>query len=362
MRSRSAIQTVVTVAVLLSLSCTCSALSALAPATETPTPTNTPAPADTRAPTDTPVPTDTPIPTATFTPVPNPGDVLLHDIFTDNGNNWQTFSDAEADGGFANGSYVLNVKAAGKFRWVLQDPSVVNARDVDISFEVTLTDGRNNNASMGAICRYQEASNFYLFQISGDGYYSIAKVIDGNVTMLVDWTASRDIVPGKQTNVIQIICSGNALVLAANGTVLSALEDNSITDAGGIALVAGTFKQPNITVAFDNLTVKVAPKVDVTAAATSTPRPAGVGEKPGITIANGVSFGVRIAVWGPASLQIDIPAGQTVILQAPTGIYGWQVFANGCQLTPTNNLDVNPGAQVFIVQDSSQCGYAVSSK
>src|SRR3989304_722031 len=102
MRSRSAIQTVVTVAVLLSLSCTCSALSALAPATETPTPTNTPAPADTRAPTDTPVPTDTPIPTATFTPVPNPGDVLLHDIFTDNGNNWQTFSDAEADGGFAN--------------------------------------------------------------------------------------------------------------------------------------------------------------------------------------------------------------------------------------------------------------------
>ena len=74
------------------------------------------------------------------------------------------------------------------------------------------------------------------------------------------------------------------MAATTNGTVISALEDNSITDAGGIAMVAGTFKQPNVTVAFDNLTVKVAPKVDVTAVATSTPRPAGGGEKPGITI------------------------------------------------------------------------------
>lgn len=360
MRRKPAFQIVASLALLFALACTCSNLTGLI-ATATPIPTDTSTPTATSTPTRTPTPTPTPTRTPTATPLPKPGDVLFHDIFIDNSSDWTIFDQNDAEGGVAGGSYVLTVKASGKVFWANPDPSLFQAQDQDISFETTLIDGRNNNVSMGALCRYVDNNNFYMFQITGDGQYEIEKVVNGSRTTLIDWTPSREIVAGRSTNLIQIICSGDALVFAVNGVVLAAIEDRDLTE-GSVALVAGTFSQPNVTVAFDNLTVKVAPEVDLRALATNTPRPQGGGETPGITIVNSASFGVRVAVWGPASLQIDVSPGQTVILQAPAGTYGWQVFANGCQLTPTNNLVVDPGVQVFIVPASGSCGYAVSSR
>ena len=352
-------------AVMFSLACTCNILNVLQP-TPTPTPTHTPTPTDTPEPTSTPKPTNTPRPTntppPTPTPVPRPGDVILREQFDDNANGWDTFDGDEAAANLADSQFELAVKVEKKIYWVVPQDFAASLTDVDMTFDVELIEGQSNNSSFGGICRYVDNRNFYIFQISGDGLFTIQKVVDGQALALQDWKRSTAIRTGKQVNTLQIICSGKVLQFLANDTVLATVQDSTFT-AGRIALVGGTFSQPNVMVTFDNLLVRVAEEIRADPP-TRTPAPStgGGGGFKGIRIVNRVSFSVIVAYWGPASQQVDVPAGQTVTVDAPSGSYGWQVFGNGCQLQATSNLNVSPGATITVAPASGQCGYAVSAK
>lgn len=229
--------------------------------TQTSTPTLTPTPTRTSTPTRTPTNTNTPTPTAT--PTPQVGDALFSETFSQNANGWNTTSDSEAASAIGNGVLTMEVKQPDLFFWVHPDAEF---SDIDLAFDAALVEGRNSNSMFGAICRYQDRNNYYLFQLTADGYYSIFRYVNNDFQAIVDWTASSAILTGKKTNTVRVICTGDMLQLAINNRVLATKKDAQFTD-GSFALVAGAFSAPNspTTYAFDNVTVRVPPPAEALA-------------------------------------------------------------------------------------------------
>ncbi|MCZ7666410.1 MAG: hypothetical protein M5U34_03875 [Chloroflexi bacterium] len=113
--------------------------------------------------------------------------------------------------------------------------------DVIISTDARQISGPNNNA-YGVICRYQNEENFYVFLISGDGYYTIGKYTSDSptVTYLTEegkYQFSEVINQGNATNQIRATCIGQELSLAVNGITLATVMDPTfvIGDVGWLS-------------------------------------------------------------------------------------------------------------------------------
>lgn len=381
MDKRTPINLVLLVTLIATLAC-----NSLAAETPTPLPTNTPVPTETptltptatHTPTATPVPTDTVTPTRTFTPMPQPGDVLMSDTFDRASTNaWQVWSDAKSVSQVLGGVLSLEVREPNVFYHTYAGKRL---GDVDMTFTATLAEGAAANTMFGGQCRGKDDNNFYYFAISGNGSYTIGKYVANQYTALVAWAASSAVHTGKTPNTLRIICAGEVLQFWVNGVRLATVHDDDL-ERGKIGFVTGTFdsSNPDSEVIFDDLSV-VLPDVEALASSQtgntggnssgggSTPQPtvAGAATKPPATsgqgtlsITNNVSFGVQIIVWGPGDFRIDAPPNQTTTAQLPSGNYGWQVFANGCELYPTENLVVNSIAYISIEPYDNECKYQV---
>lgn len=130
--------------------------------------------------------------------------------------------------------------------------------DVVITVQARQTAGPNNNA-YGVVCRYQNAANFYLFLVSGDGYYAIGKYQSGSdqiayLTPDGKYQFSDVINQGIATNQLRVSCVGNELSLAVNGLPLLTVSDPTFV-TGDIGLGVSTFEPGTAVVAFDNVRV-----------------------------------------------------------------------------------------------------------
>jgi hypothetical protein len=113
----------------------------------------------------------------------------------------------------------------------------------------------NNNNAYGVMCRVQPSGNDgYLLRISGDGFYAVHKIADGNFEELVEWTRSEAIWQGNATNHLRAVCDGADLALFVNGELVAQASDATFLE-GDIALTATTFEEELTEVHFDNLVV-----------------------------------------------------------------------------------------------------------
>jgi hypothetical protein len=133
-----------------------------------------------------------------------------------------------------------------------------NFDDVIITVEARQMSGPNDNA-YGVICRYQSVENFYVFLISGDGYYAIGKYQSGSnqVTYLSgdgQYQFSEAINQGVATNQIRASCVGNELSLIVNGLPVTSVTDPTFV-TGDVGLGVSTFELGTIVVEFDNMRV-----------------------------------------------------------------------------------------------------------
>lgn len=133
-----------------------------------------------------------------------------------------------------------------------------NFDDVIINADATPLDGPLDNA-YGVICRYQSAENFYIFLISGDGYYAIGKYQSGNnqITYLNEegeYAPSEAINQGSNLNKIRASCIGDELTLSVNGVPLATVNDPTFV-TGDVGLAASTFEPGTLTVVYDNVRV-----------------------------------------------------------------------------------------------------------
>lgn len=181
-------------------------------------------------------------------------------LFTDDFNNqnkcgWTIYSHGGGSANIENASMQITVNQPGQLWWVNPERRFDN---VIINVEARQVSGPNNNA-YGVICRYQSEENFYVFLISGDGYYTIGKYQSGveNVTYLTEngqFQPSDAIHIGVATNEMRVSCIGNQLSLEVNGTPLVSVTDPTFV-TGDIGLAAGTLTAGTAVVEFDNVKV-----------------------------------------------------------------------------------------------------------
>lgn len=99
-------------------------------------------------------------------------------------------------------------------------------------------------------------NNYYLFAISGDGYYCVSKLLNNTWTPTSwNWKKSGAIHTGNATNLIRVVSDGDKFSFYVNNIGVEDYADGSFS-SGMIGLAAGTLYTPGAaTIGFDNLRI-----------------------------------------------------------------------------------------------------------
>ena len=178
--------------------------------------------------------------------------VLFSDDFSRDTGVWDIFSDEDGSVFYENGwLHLINYTDApvdtGTFAYQY-------FTDFILEVETKLIDGTDDNWH-GVACRYKGDDNYYSLGISADGYYLIAKFVNGDQIPLAGPTLSSYINRGRDViNFIRIECIGSNLSLSVNGHALKRVTDTTFT-GGDIALDATSWAGSFTEIAFDNIVV-----------------------------------------------------------------------------------------------------------
>jgi hypothetical protein len=178
--------------------------------------------------------------------------MLLEDDFSETGSGWDRFESAVGSTDYDHETYhiVVNEPLTDLFA----NPGI-SYKDVIIEVKAARQSGPINN-SYGVICRYQDEKNFYAALITSDGYAGIFEVNDGKYQLMghEEMIPVPAILGGTTANLIHFECIGTSLALAVNGSPVDAQQDKSF-DGGDVGLIAGTFDEPVVHIAFDDIRV-----------------------------------------------------------------------------------------------------------
>jgi hypothetical protein len=182
-----------------------------------------------------------------------PANVLFQDNFSDPSSGWDQVNEVEGSTDYVNGLYRIYVDEANYDIWA--NPGL-NFTDTVIEVEATKVGGADDN-DFGVICRYQGLDSFYFFIISSDGYYGIAKVVDGEQELIgMDNMEYSDAInQGSASNLLRVDCLGNQFTLYVNGEKVADASDSQYP-SGDVGLIAGTFDIAGTDVHFDNFVVR----------------------------------------------------------------------------------------------------------
>jgi hypothetical protein len=182
---------------------------------------------------------------------PAPG-VLFYDDFSHTISGWDVQQGVQGSSGYDFGQYVLKVADPSLDLW---GTAWLDFADVQIEVDAVRTAGPES-ASMGVICRYQDADNFYFAVITSHGYAGIGAYEEGGFRLLsgdgLQSTAS--VKGGSQVNHLRFDCVGSTLTLYVNGYQALMVEDARLT-SGDVGLIAGSLEQAGVEVAFDDFVV-----------------------------------------------------------------------------------------------------------
>ncbi len=180
--------------------------------------------------------------------MPAGGAVLYQEDFSDPNSGWDVFSTDEYSVGYGNGTYQIELQIDSYYVW-----SVAGASFADVVVTVEAEPyAPTGVGDFGIVCRYVDDDNFYSLEVSEDGYFSIWKRMDGEFVSLVDWEYTDSLVADGSWVTLQAACLGDMLALAADGILLAETQDGSFSQ-GDIGLIAGTWENVGLGVAFDNL-------------------------------------------------------------------------------------------------------------
>lgn len=181
---------------------------------------------------------------------------LFEDDFSGEQNcGWLEYNRGGAVAEIEEGVFKISTSSPGEIWWT--NPGR-NFDDVVIDVTAAQVEGPDDNA-YGIICRYQDDKNFYLFLISGDGFYSIGKYQSGvdRVTYLTEdgqFAQSDQINQGAATNQIQANCIGDELSLVVNGYPLLTVTDSEFA-SGDIGIAVSSLQKGTVEVDFDDLKI-----------------------------------------------------------------------------------------------------------
>ena len=187
-----------------------------------------------------------PIPAITM---PSGGELYFEDSFSENSQ--LLIEGLDSDGGsyYQDGRYFIEVNNLNIYYPRSYGDLL---RDVIIHVE-SKVEKFSGDGDYGVMCRYQDDENFYMFEITQDGFYAIFRLSNENWYPLIDYTYSP-MLENVSEAVFDVSCIGETLTFAVNGVLLGEVDDNSIR-SGDYGLFAGTFDTSGNTISFDNLKV-----------------------------------------------------------------------------------------------------------
>jgi hypothetical protein len=189
--------------------------------------------------------------------------------------NWDVADDGIITYGFQDGRLVVTVNDFNASAW-----STLNFTLTDFTLEVdTLKLAGPDDNGFGVLFRYQDPEDYYRFDVSSDGFYSVSKSAAGTLEEISPWKFSDAILLGEQTNRLWVTAQGNSFGFAVNDTPLAlcvgegAIWDpqsddiclggevlNTWTDdsfpRGQIALGVTAFGESGPAIGFDNLDIR----------------------------------------------------------------------------------------------------------
>jgi hypothetical protein len=188
------------------------------------------------------------------------GKLLYDDNFSTSKNSiFSSYSDANSNILFENGKVRFTVRKPSY--WIKCSGGNVSD-NIILETEATQVSGPNDNA-YGVIFRNKELRNYYIFMISGDGYYYINKVMNKTYGPIkyyhnwspILWKKSNAIQTGNATNLIRVSCNGDKFSFYVNNVKVDEFIDDSLP-TGNIGLIAGTNEAlGTVIIDFDNLKV-----------------------------------------------------------------------------------------------------------
>lgn len=181
------------------------------------------------------------------TPIPT-GSVLFRDDFAKTNSGWNRGKGTD----YADGAYLITVAESQTKVWANPGRSFA---DVVVEVDAKTVAGPTDN-DFGVQCRVHDNENYYFFLISADGFQVIGKVLKGKAAFLsADSMQPADAIQqGNAANHLRAACVGKELTLTVNGQTLAQASDDSFAD-GDVGLMAGSYVEPGVQVAFDNFKV-----------------------------------------------------------------------------------------------------------
>ncbi|MEM5774034.1 MAG: protein kinase, partial [Anaerolineaceae bacterium] len=195
-------------------------------AAQAPTPTAQPTPTEA-------APTQAPAPTETIQGVnPSEWSEVWVDDFSDPNSGFYTGQSTDRKFAYENGTYRIDVIQKSWMAWMYLGYSLTDVQvnaDIKMSNKTTMT-------AYGMVCRYDANDNFYGFEFSEDGYYTIWLRYNNEYTTLVEWTYDSRI-DATQWQKMTIECVGDQLTLKFNDEVVATATDATIA-SGDVGLLA----------------------------------------------------------------------------------------------------------------------------
>ena len=103
-------------------------------------------------------------------------------------------------------------------------------------------EGAANNG-YGLSCQFIGDGQFYVFRISGDGFYTIERADGDEITTLVDWTPSDLIDQNELTgNVVTVEGWGDTYYVYINGHMVDTFTDATY-NGGTFGVIADNFDE-----------------------------------------------------------------------------------------------------------------------
>lgn len=178
--------------------------------------------------------------------------MLFSDDFSDPNSGWPVFENEDVRYEYLNSEY----------RILLKSPEMwAGARSgFQASDYVAVVDVRNATGDPGSYGMIfglsDDWTQFYVFEIDGDGVYEIWRVVDLYTWRLLAMGFSRFIHPGAATNQLKIQRNGDLIWAYANGQLLKVTEDGNYTEPRSVGLITITsLTQSNVDTRFDNFTI-----------------------------------------------------------------------------------------------------------
>jgi hypothetical protein len=192
--------------------------------------------------------TTTPEP-PTPTPVPR---IIFEDDFESPDPGWELGTDESSERFIDEGGLHVRVNAAMTMSWAT-NRELQSLDDFDLEVDASQVSGPDDN-EYGILFRFQDAQNYYLFAISGNGHFDLFCLVDGQPYNVVNWTEVPSVEQGQSTNHLRLFADGATISMYANGELLATVPDNTFR-RGDIGLMAGSFEEGGVEIAFDNLKV-----------------------------------------------------------------------------------------------------------